>query len=440
MNDPIESRLRTALSSMDEVNVADPVTVAAATAQKSHRLQQRPRAIAVAVSVIVIAVGIAGVLQIRDDPSASSPATDDSEATLPDLATTIPETVPTSIIDEPSDSDAWSPIAPDPRGATSDPAAIWTGSEAIVIGGLDPTGDARSGAVAYSPSTDSWRTVTDSPTTAIEPLVAWTGSSVLMIGGRRADGSDVKSDAYAYDPAMDRWSTVAPPPLSFVTARSSWAWTGTQLLVWPTIDGDPSIVPISYDPNLDAWTELPPAPIAARHSAASVWTETEWIIWGGTDGANEFDDGAAYNPADNTWRTLAESGLAPRRVEAVWTGTEMIVNAGASGGDRETRNGELALADGAAYDPISDSWRAIAPGLAHPGFVPIWTGTDLVMFAKGSAGVYNVADDEWIDTCCSDTGGSVGEAGGTPLWTGANVLLVGSYTDDVGGATFTPPS
>mgnify|MGYP003350528914 CR=1 FL=1 len=79
-----------------------------------------------------------------------------------------------------------------------------------------------------------------------------------------------------------------------------------------------------------------------------------------------------------------KSPLDARRTKGVWTGKEMIVDAGAVGGDEVTGNGEFAFADGAAYNPATDTWRSIKDGPAHPGFVPIWTGTYMVLFAKGS--------------------------------------------------------
>ena len=116
----------------------------------------------------------------------------------------------------------------------------------------------------------------------------------------------------------------------------------------------------------------------------------------------------------------------------------MIVQAGSTGGDRVTGNGEFALADGAAYDPVADTWRQLASGPAHPGNVPMWTGRYVLVFAKGGVAVYDVTADRWLDDdCCQDSapGGGVG----TPVWAGTQALLLGSDTPDVGGATFTPP-
>jgi hypothetical protein len=170
-----------------------------------------------------------------------------------------------------------------------------------------------------------------------------------------------------------------------------------------------------------------------------VWTGTEWLVWGGTDDGVEFDDGAAYDPSTDTWRAITESPLSKRRVRAVWTGNEMIVAAGSTGGDPVTGNGEFAHGDGAAYDPVSDTWRSIAEGPAHPGFDSLWTGRLMLMFAKGRVFTYDPTADRWLDDCCGPLGSALGIAvAGTPVWTGNEALQIGSTDPSIGGVTFTP--
>ena len=317
---------------------------------------------------------------------------------------------------------------------------VWTGSEALVVGGVDPGGQPRPAAAAYDPVTDTWRTLADPPTDSdrINPLVAWTGTDMLLIGGDNPDGSLLVSYGEAYDPATDVWRGIASPPVGFVTDRSPAAWTGRELLVWPGDGGGSTmeITPIAYDPATDSWRELAAPPIERRQQAASVWTGTEWIVWGGTTGDRELDDGAAYDPTSGTWRALPDSPLSPRRVRGVWTGEELVIVAGSTGGAPVTGNGELALSDGAAYDPVTGAWRSITSGPAHPGFEPLWTGREMIMIAKGAASVYDVVTDRWIDPCCVGDSGAGGV--GAPVWTGTSVLLIGSSDPGVGGAMLTP--
>lgn len=99
-------------------------------------------------------------------------------------------------------------------------------------------------------------------------------------------------------------------------------------------------------------------------------------MWGGSRVTlNTLADGAAYNPATDTWRPLAPVSLAPRRGHAtVWTGQQMIVWGGTGAG------GGSFYANGAAYNPATDRWSMIA---SSPGrFVPrqVWTGSDVLVW------------------------------------------------------------
>src|SRR4051812_31071749 len=81
------------------------------------------------------------------------------------------------------------------------------------------------------------------------------------------------------------------------------------------------------------WSTLPAPPLPGRENAASVWTGTEVIFWGGMTPAVGGStsrpvrgDGAAYDPATGTWRLLPAAPIGPRsNAASVWTGTEMIV-------------------------------------------------------------------------------------------------------------------
>ncbi len=145
------------------------------------------------------------------------------------------------------------------------------------------------------------------------------------------------------------------------------AWTGREVLVvggaFATGSGvslDAAREGAAYDPAADTWRELAPFPLAPRRAAAAAWTGRELVVWGGVGRAGVLADGAAYDPAADTWRELAPSPLSPRGgAGAVWTGTEVLVLGG----------GDLAagLADGAAYDPAADTWRPVPAAPRAPG-------------------------------------------------------------------------
>jgi hypothetical protein len=438
MNEPTEQQLRRSLRSIDGTPVRDTAAVSAAADRIIRRHRRRRRGIATVSSVVLVVLASLALWTTRAHaPSVAPAVTDTANPTTVDASTAVATEIPTTTV---AASSAFAPIAPDPRGVASFPSAVWTGTDVLVVGGLDPNGQARAGAAAYDPSTDAWRTLAAAPdgSARIHPVVAWTGSEMLVIGGGQYDGTQMNGDGLAYNPTTDTWRSTGPLP-GFVTDRSPIAWTGSELLVWPVDQaGNPTANPAGLDVATGAWRQLPTPPIEPRQQAASVWTGNEWLIWGGQGKNAELADGAAFNPATNAWRVIAASPLAARRTRAVWTGSEMLISAGASGGDPQTGNNVFALADGAAYDPIADSWRKIRDGFAHPGFLSVWTGQQMIMFAKAGAVIYDPTTDQWIDMCCSVDEGGAG--GGTPVWTGNVVVLVGSFNPSTGGQTFTVPA
>ena len=131
-----------------------------------------------------------------------------------------------------------------------------------------------------------------------------------------------------------------------------------------------------------AWQSLPEAPIAGRLGASAVWTGTEMIIWGGTARSGKIEsghEGAAYNPATRTWRTIAPSPPGMLGGAGVaWTGDEMVVWAS---------NSPDGPVGGAAYDPATDSWRRLPAGPLgrREGYASAWTGKELIVVG-GSLG------------------------------------------------------
>lgn len=105
------------------------------------------------------------------------------------------------------------------------------------------------------------------------------------------------------------------------------------------------------------------------------WTGKEILMWGGEDWAQVFNDGAAYDPASDTWRALPASALSARIGTAQeWTGKELLIWGGTPG----TYNNFFA--DGAAYAPETDSWRRLPTWTGRLVGPEVWTGKELVVW------------------------------------------------------------
>jgi hypothetical protein len=148
------------------------------------------------------------------------------------------------------------------------------------------------------------------------------------------------------------------------------------------------------------------------------------IVWGGT-ALRKYADGAAYDPAERTWRTLAPAPLAARsRQVAVWTGREMLV----WGGTAEP-SGVGGLRDGAAYDPDADTRRTIAaspPGTDRVYAQAVVAGGRVVVAGGGgptegavrSVLVYDPVADAWTEHRLGHPVDTLAAVGGTVVLAG----------------------
>lgn len=226
------------------------------------------------------------------------------------------------------------------------------------------------------------------------------------------------------------------------------------------VAADPGTTIPPGDPG--TWRTLAPSSLGARYASSAVWTGDEVLVLGGTDQpcpdsarcpspSGGLADGAAYDPATDTWRTVADAPVAFAGAPAVWTGDVALVFVNADG---------PALS---AYDPDGDTWATRAtPPMSDPQ--PVWTGEVAVVVDPSSADpevepgdwAYDPGDDTWTELP-ADPGGCgesrQGAWGGDRLVVfarpcpapGTGGIEPGLYyrvaTFDVAtGAAFTPPA
>jgi hypothetical protein len=278
---------------------------------------------------------------------------------------------------------------PDQSIAGGRVGTVWTGKEVILL-------YATGAPIAYDPDANTWRRSARPPTgfisRAADPAPIWTGAEVLVWDGSNIDDTSGTwidgGRGAAYNPATDRWRQLPRSPLS----NRTWAiqaWTGKQLLVISGSCGGAGQIRCedgaAYDPAANTWTPIPAlAGGAIAPETAAAWTGSELVIWSTTNkqGRSIGNTVSAYNPSSKRWRTLPPAPIAPRRLAAlVWAGDRLLV----WGGIQNVGADKLAYPDdGAAYDPRSDRWQPLAkapvPGRAMP--LTVWTG-DRAIFIGG---------------------------------------------------------
>ena len=324
------------------------------------------------------------------------------------------------------DTDTWTAISTtDVPTARQQHVTVWTGVDMVVWGGVTGASRLNTGG-RYNPETDKWRAVTTTNRLnwTRNHSAIWTGENMIVWGGSDKTFQNLNTGA-SYDIATDLWTPLAtmgaPAPSSFPSV----VWTGSEMIVY---SGEVRVgislrytnTGALYDPVTDSWsdTQTDNAP-TGRQGIITLWTGTEMIVWGG--GA---DDGAGYNPLSNTWTAIADAPFRLATPTVQWTGTEMIVWGG-------TEAFVGATARGLRYTPSTNSWLEMtSANTPDPRTGPrsVWTGSELVIWGgtnNGSlitGGRYNPASDSWTPT---STPPITKRRFHSMIWTGFEVLVWG---------------
>jgi N-acetylneuraminic acid mutarotase len=386
-------------------------------------------ALAAAAAVIAIAVGIAVLRGGGDQREPLPPSSPEPTASASAQASASPSAVARGF---------GRPVAA-PAAVRDYSASVWTGTEWFFWGGRqDCTGCVQAPvatAVSYDPATQAWSTLPAAPVAGHSAAAVWTGEEVLLYGGLDAAGHDV--GPLAFSPSGRTWRRLpaAPIKLRGNTYGPQVVWTGEELVVWggepltPQFTHDPTQpdVGVAYSPATNRWRTLPKAPVSSfRTQYAAVWSGSEVLLWGGGEA-----DGAAYDPASDTWRRLP---AAPVDLVAIatygWTGSELVIWGGRP---RNGPEGTGPVAAGAAYDPAKNSWRRLAGSPLAPrllaayaagdGALLVWGGSDgefTKQYADGA--LYDATTDSWSPLPA--LAGTGRDRGPRAVWTGDRFLLL----------------
>jgi N-acetylneuraminic acid mutarotase len=220
------------------------------------------------------------------------------------------------------------------------------------------------------------------------------GNEMLIHGTITRAGLNVAGATFAYHPATNTWTRLAQGPVPLTTQNQDVAVsTGRQMIVAGLTNG-------IYNTVTGTWRRIPqvPSPVS---EAVTAWTGRQMIIWDGICCADISNSGVAYSPATNRWTQVPAAPLELRReAMGAWTGSELVVAGGNSG---PGVGGPRTFRDAAAYNPATRTWRRLPPmPVASSGGTAVWDGREVLLVggtnAQGSpvaGAAFDLATNRW---------------------------------------------
>jgi hypothetical protein len=316
-----------------------------------------------------------------------------------------PESAPQSPVGQRAGTGAgWRELPGSPLSPRALALGLWTGQEALLIGGIDepcPPGADCVGdrspllaAAAVNPDTGRWRVLAEPPVALLWMQGAVVGGVAYVQGHTVGDGIAM----LVYDIAADRWSRGSLPAASGLTLVPAgdllFAVRGSE-----ETEPGPDYV---YRPDERTWTELPADPLGAGFDRAMAWTGRELVLFDHKIVPNPGADGpsvtraAAFDPASGRWRRLPDSsllGTGPWLAE----GGKLIAPAlgGADGG--QVGNWGRTYPYGGVLDPAAGTWSPLpdAPGAGTGGGHGSAFGAVSAVYAERPGPVLNAATGKW---------------------------------------------
>lgn len=235
----------------------------------------------------------------------------------------------------------------------------------------------------YNPRRDRWRSLATLPDELDHIQSVTLHGSIYSIGGlRRVPGRPKPSvgTVWIYDPSTDTFSSGPPMPVGRERgAGGVVAWRGKIYYFGGLHDGVATPWVDVYDPGatVDPWTSLPDMPRARDHFQAAVVGGRMYAIGGRQgDPLSPFGANDAYDLATGTWTTGLAELPTPRGGYAAAVVQGRIVIMGGEGAG-------LAYPSVEAYDPASNTWATLAdmPTARHGIQAVVWHG--LAFIAAG---------------------------------------------------------
>ena len=235
----------------------------------------------------------------------------------------------------------------DPRQQT-----VWTGSELVVLGGVDENG--KQLAAKYEPNANRWLPLSQKEAPILPKIAGhsliWTGDSLIVWGGYEGRSNSARSlsnSGAIFHLEAQIWSVMSGGGQPSKRAGQTAVWTGTQMIV---ISGggvgsqrDLKGTGGLYNPKSDAWVELTMEMLFERVGHSAIWNGHELLVYGGRSNRLRTYLGEVFNfdPDGLRWSGVNSRFTPSSRWyhSAIWTGSSLIIWGGNQGTKGDLHDG-----------------------------------------------------------------------------------------------------
>lgn len=237
-------------------------------------------------------------------------------------------------------------------------AVVALNGEVIIVGGITGTRETVATVEAYNPSTKKWRTLADLPAKMHHANVA-AYKGKLYVLGFLAPSFSADGRCFVYDPQTDKWSTIAEMSRETRRGASAVAVIGDKIYVAGGLRGIRSVTDLTaYDPAKDSWETLAPIPTDLDHLAGGPINGL-FVLAGGRHGgiSSHIKKTFTYDPNSNKWEEKAEMPTSRGgTAAAVYKGRLYVF-----GGEGNKADGTGVFDQVESYELSTNTWRQHPP-------------------------------------------------------------------------------
>jgi hypothetical protein len=395
----LEQQLRETYA--ERLDVLDPTGADAAAARRSGvRMRNRRRLTVVGVAAAVVAVALAGVVDARREASVG----------------------PSGPLGH------WRELPAPPLSPRAGALAVWTGREAIVLGGstevCPPNADCagspaelRDGA-AYDVGTGTWRAIPPAP------VGVGAGDRLLMAGGVVVleDTTPPGSRWFTYEPDHNRWARIRHAPAGASDDPSSvgsrvYVHVGRRLAM--------------YDVKRGTWTLIPRDRLQPRLAQDVVTATSSGPVVGGYDRTQPNDGTKPSLVLADLWDGKAWRRFPPSDQldgSFSWTGRRLVDPTPFTENGGDVNGWGRDIPQGGTLDPATGEWGRLPAAL---------TGDPDGLTVSASGGPWfavagQVYDDDTGRVYTLDRPDGAPDYAVTGVWAGGRLLVFGG-TDSAEG-------